>query len=181
MDYEEMLKMLKGIDKPIVTEYGCFATGIEFKILTKDRGHFCMGGGSWPIEGPFQFDESAFKAAKKLIKADVTSHDEYIYALDENSLPALQETEIEALQKLNDYDINILFYMAERKKCLPCREYYMYSDECLNERYFYDDYQGAEARLIREFTRGGTKWDEMGDDALAEWVHTLKIARGEND
>ncbi len=178
MDSDEMLEKLKGIDKPIITDYGCFATGIEFKILTKDRGHYCMSGGIWPIEGPFSFEESVFNAAKKLIKADLIRYDDYFGALNENCLPELMESEIEALKKLNDNDMDILFDMAKGKKCLPCREYYMYSDECLSERYFFDDYQGAEDHLISVFTREGTKWDVMDDDELAEWVEELEIARG---
>jgi len=93
-------------------------------------------------------------------------------------LPALQKAKIEAIRKLSDYEMNILIDMVKDINCLSDREYYMYSDECLSERYCFDDYQGAEDHLISVFTREGTKWDVMDDDELAEWVEELEIARG---
>ncbi len=173
----ELLKMLKSIDKPIVTEYVHLDTGIHFKILTNESGYYCFGGNAWPIEGPFKFEETAFNATNKLIRAGLKCYDDYFEALNKDSLPELQKAEIEAFRKLSEVEMDILFDMVKDINCLPDREYYMYSDDSLSVRYFYEDHQSAKDHLISAFTLEGFEWDVMDDDELAEWVEVLKNTR----
>lgn len=177
MNREEVIARLKSIQFPMMTDHGCFDTGIEFRILTPERGYFASIGGSWPITGPFQFDRTSFKAAEKLIqlryKSDPCENGVEDF-LEEHEHHSLTCSEIPSMTELDGEGLDILLHMAD-VKCQSNRNYYMYFDACGSERYFFENLAEAEDFMIADLTSQaeGREWDSMSDDELDEWLQEL--------
>ena len=180
MHRKEMLARLKAIERPIITSYGAFDTGIEFKILTHERGHFCMGGGTWPIEGPIVFGKRAFAAVRKVLEVGYENDPSWNNVdvfLTEIETHTLSKAEVSLLTRMDEVQLNLLIQMVQ-SDCSPGKKYYVYSGDCATEKDFYPSYEAAEDYLITAFTECGTLWEEMDDADLDSWIVELDAYQG---
>lgn len=178
MDKKEILLILQSIKKPLLGSYGCFDTGIEFRILSNERGVFCRGGGVFPITGPLKFSQKQFSAVQKLKELDYENHpsmgnyiDEFIEELDDHNLT---KSELSSVLSLSEMELYYISSMIEQG-CTFNKNYYVYIEEP-DEITFFSSYVEAEDYMISGCLSGGKKWTEMSVDELSDWYNHYEYA-----
>lgn len=182
MDREKMLSDLKAIKTPVITEYGAYDTGIEFRILTSQAGYFCMGPGHWPIEGPVQYSSELIEMVEKIKNTGFAIHEltEWFGSFDElveevDLKGVTSQEEIELLNRLDDLELSILIDLVNEGKSGNV-EYYYFDDIWGDGRTFFLNYKDAEKYLIDIYTaEGGSAWESMDDRELDEWHAYLEL------
>ena len=173
MTRKQMIRRLSSRRKPLIVGYGCYATGIEFRILTSGGGCFCHGGGTWPIRGPARFGAIQFRAAKALNDQEFSCRDQYLEAFLEYAEVPLTRSQAASIRDLEEEALRALLEMAAQQ-CKPGRSYFFYRDDCAQQYTFFRTYREAQAYVIDVCTGKIMPWKDMSEKELTEWVDHLE-------
>ena len=173
MTRKQMIRRLSSRRKPLIVGYGCYATGIEFRILTSGGGCFCYGGGSWPICGPARFGAIQFRAAKALNEQEFSCGDGDLASFLEDAEVPLTRSQAASIRGLEEQALRALLEMAAQQ-CKPGRSYFFYRDECDQQYTFFRTYREAQAYVIDVCTGKIMPWKDMSEEELTEWVDHLE-------
>lgn len=181
---DEMLRLLHSIEKPIITEFGYYATGVEFKVLTDSTGTWCSWSGAEPIDGPFSMTKAEHEAMKQAISLDIEDFghrssvffgNDLVDYIEENEITTITKEDLEPLIGMDDERTFIVFEMV-RNSCKPNTEYYGIFDMFTRMYEFFNSYEDAEEDLVNNSEGEGKAWEDMTNDELEDWFEEYCIA-----
>jgi len=176
MDREEILARLNAIEGTLVTNYGAFDSGIEFRVLTSVGCAFVSGPGEWPVEGPLAYSEED-KIIGELLSAveyeggslDVDELKEMIEDYELEPLP------VEVLKQIAAMDEDALYCIKQMTAagCVPGREYTLFFGEDPSDATAFETEEDAMRAFLEAYVSEGTSWEDMEDDELEDTIDYL--------
>lgn len=176
MDREEMLARLNAIEGTLVTNYGAYDSGIEFRVLTAEGSAFVSGPGEWPVEGPCAYSEED-QTAGELLSAveyeggslDVEELKEMIEDYELEPLP------LKVLKRIAAMDEDALYRVKQMTAagCVPGREYYLFTGEDPSDAAAFETEEEALRAFLEAYVSEGTSWEDMEDDELEDAIDYL--------
>ena len=176
MNRDQMLKKLQSIEGTLVTQYGGFDTGIEFRRLTSEGGTFVYGPGEWPVSGPYSYSKPEKELCEQLFELgfDVneppTDEDELKDCIEQHGQAPWPEEKIAAVIQM-DFERYWQIMWLAANECSAGRDYFFYDDE--GEVTTCDSEEEAVLALLDDYADDETPWEEMDDDLLQEYIDEL--------
>ena len=172
-----MLKILKNIKGTLLTEYGAFDTGIEFKKLTSRGATGMWHQWDWPVEGPYSYSDEEKNLAKKMLEIGC---DNWSEPPDEEwlretvnglGLEPWPDAWIEKIVNMDDEKYSQIKILSSHD-CEANREYFFYDN--VNEMTVWNTEKEAVRAYLDDCTGGYEKpWGDMDDDELDEYINEL--------
>ena len=174
----EMILRLNNIKKPIVSDIGSFDTGVEFRILTREKGYFCMGGTEKPIHGPLRLKAQEYELVKRAAEQGFS-----FAGSEASSLADLFKShgvQLDGIEKrvAGRIDANKYTFYREMDESsfTHGKKYFVFQleDGYDDKQYFYS-YEDAQDALVDAIVNAqkGESWDKMDDEELEEWVEFI--------